>query len=381
MAADAHPPDHPSPRNASREEDPVIQAPHSRRAAMLASAVVVGALVAAPAAAQDPSGLAVPTVPETPTSLEFLYSPFTDYAPFFVAEDKGYFDANGLDVTLSIKAGSAETSQLLATGQSQSGGDTWAAPFFNSVAQGATIAVVAQLAKVPEDPALKSPVPLIVSKARFDSGELTSVADLAPAEDGTKKKIGIPGPGGFGEYSVFLALQTAGLTMADIEQVYLGPPDALPALESGAIDAAWTIEPFPTIWGDAVASISDDHARGVELGFVAMNRDWLEANEDAAILFTAAYIKASRELDAGGFSDPAIKDIVAKYTELPIETLDAIGKTIRSEDGSFDEASVRAQEEYFRQADQLTYEGEADLSSVVRTDILHAANAFLAANP
>ena len=320
-------------------------------------------------------------MPETPVPLEFLYSPFTDYAPFFVAKEKGYFEDNGLDVTLTIKSGSAETTQLLAAGQSQAGGDTWGSAFFNTIAQGATVAVTAQLAKVPEDTALKSPVPLIVSQERFDSGELTSVADLAPGEDGTKKKVGIPGPGGFGEYSVALALETAGLTMADIEPVYLGPPDTLAALQNGGIDAGWTIEPFPTLWEAETESISNDHARGVELGFVAFNRDWLEANRDAAILFTAAYLKASQELEAGGFSDPEIKDIISQYTELPIETLDAIGKTIRSEDGSFDEASVRAQEAYFRDAGQLTYEGDADIDSVYSRDVLEAANAYLEANP
>jgi NitT/TauT family transport system substrate-binding protein len=355
-----------------------------RHRARGAFALSFGAIVLAStsAVAQSPAAsIALPTVPTEKVPLTFLYSPFTDYAPFFVAKDKGYFDELGLDVTLTPKSGSSETSQLLALGQAEAGGDTWGSAFFNSIAQGATIAVTSQLARVPDDTAQKSPVPLIVSQARYDSGELTSVADLAPAADGTKKKVGIPGPGGFGEYSVALALASAGLTLADVESVYMGPPDMIAALGTDAIDAAWTIEPFPTLFQDDVESISDDHARGVELGFVAFNRDWLEQHTDAAILFTAAYLKASRELDAGGFADPAIKDIIAKYTDLPIDTLDAIGKTIRSEDGTFDETSVRAQEAWFRDAGELTYEGDADLASVERLDVLEAANAYLAANP
>jgi NitT/TauT family transport system substrate-binding protein len=344
----------------------------------LGAALVVGASMPGLVAAQDAE---LPTVPETPVALEFLYSPFTDYAPFFVAKEKGYFEDNGLDVTLTPKSGSAETTQLLAAGQSQAGGDTWGASFFNTIPQGATVAITAQLAKVPEDLSQKSPVPLIVSQERFDSGELTTVADLAPGEDGAKKKVGIPSPGGFGEYSVALALQSADLSMDDVEIVLIPPPETLGALQNGGIDAGWTIEPFPTLWEADTESISNDHARGVELGFVAFNRDWLEANPDAAILFTAAYLKASHELDAGGFADPGIQDIISRYTELPIETLDAIGKTIRSADGSFDEASVRAQESFFRDAGSLTYEGEADLDSVVRLDILEAANAYLEANP
>jgi NitT/TauT family transport system substrate-binding protein len=345
--------------------------PAALAAGLLAAAVALG-----PAAAQD-GELPVPTIPDEPTALEFLYSPFTDYAPFFVAKEKGYFDAYGLDVELADKSGTAETIQLLATGQSQAGGSTWGASFFNSIHIGATVAVVAQLAKVSDDPDAKSPVPLIVSKERYDAGEITSVADLAGGS------VGIPGPGGFGEYSVYLAITKGGLTMDQVELVNVPPPAAAEGLVNGSFDAAWTIEPFATGWANAglTASISEDHAQGVELGFLAFNNEWLEANTDAAIRFTAAYLKAARELDGGGWADPEIQEIVSRYTNLETDFLTQIGLTVRSEDGSLGLESIRDQEAYFRSVDQLDYEGEASLDGVYRTDVLAAANAFLAANP
>lgn len=349
----------------------------ARRVFLVAGATLLaGTLVASPVFAQE-TDLAVPDIPETPVALEFLYSPFTDYAPFFVAKDKGYFEAFGLDVTLADKSGTAETIQLLATGQSQAGGSTWGSSFFNSIDLGATVAVVAQLAKINPDPAAKSPVPLIVSKERFDAGEITSVADLAGGS------VGIPGPGGFGEYSVYLAITRGGLSMDQVELVNVPPPVAAEGLVNRSFDAAWTIEPFATGWADAglTVSISDDHARGVELGFLAFNNEWLEANTDAAILFTAAYLKASRELDAGGWADPEIQAIVSRWTNLEADFLTQIGLTIRSEDGSLDIDSIRDQEAYFASVDQLEYEGQADLETVYRRDVLAAANAFLAANP
>ena len=93
------------------EERDVNRTHRSRLTLALGAALIAGASLSGIAAAQDTE---LPTVPETPVPLEFLYSPFTDYAPFFVAEDKGYFDEHGLDVTLTIKSGSAETTQLLA---------------------------------------------------------------------------------------------------------------------------------------------------------------------------------------------------------------------------------------------------------------------------
>jgi NitT/TauT family transport system substrate-binding protein len=352
-----------------------VNTPHTRRTAAAASAGFLGALLAVSSVAAQET-LAVPEIPDEPTSMEFLYSPFTDYAPFFVAEDKGYFDDFGVDVTLADKSGTAETIQLLASGQSQAGGSTWGSSFFNSIDIGATVAVVAQLAQIDDDPEAKSPVPVIVSKERYDAGEITSIADLAG------KSVGIPGPGGFGEYSIYLAITEGGLTMDDVELVNVPPPVAAEALTNGSVDAAWTIEPFATGWANdgLTASISDHHADGVELGFLAFNNDWLEANPEAAIRFTAAYLKASRELDAGGWDDPEIQEIVSKYTNLPVDFLDQIALTVRSEDLSLNEASIRDQEEYFRSAGQIEYEGEADLDSVYRDDILAAAAAFLDAN-
>ena len=207
------------------------------------------------------------------------------------------------------------------------------------------MAITAQLAKVPEDTALKSPVPLIVSQARFDSGELTASRTSPPARTARKKKVGIPGPGGFGEYSVALALETAGLTMADIEPVYLGPPDTLAALENGGIDAGWTIEPFPTLWAAETESISNDHARGRGArlrrlqprlaGGQSRRRHPVHGGLPEGL--AASWRRAASPTPRSRTSSPSTPSC-------PIETLDAIGKTIRSEDGSFDEASVRAQE-------------------------------------
>lgn len=349
----------------------------SHLALALSASLLAGLVAVGPAGAQESSDeLPIPTIPETPTPMEFLYAGATFYAPFFVAEDKGYFDDYGVDVSLANKSGTAETIQLLATGQSQSGGSTWGAGLFNTMAQDESVSIVSQLAKVPEATDGKPVSPLIVSKARFDSGEVDTVEELAGM------RIGAP-PGAFGEYSVELALRSAGLSIEDVELVIVGPPDAAAALDGGQIDAAFSIEPLATLFEaqGVTTSVSDHHAAGTELAFIAFNDDWLQANTDAAIRFTAAYLKAARELESGGWEDPAIHEIVAKYTELPVDVLGQIGLTQSSEDGSFDEASIRDQEAFFRDRGQLEYEGEADLESILRPEILAAANAFLEANP
>jgi NitT/TauT family transport system substrate-binding protein len=333
---------------------------------IVASALVLVLVALSAGCGGDDKGAADTTIPATPTKISFLYSPFTDYAPFFVAKDKGYFDDYGVDVDLSVKSGTAETVQLLATGKADAGGSTWGAGLFNAIELGSTVTVIAQLARMPESG--RDPSPLMVSEKAWQGG-VREVADLKG------KKVGIPGPGGFGEYSVALALGTGDLTLDDVELVNIGPPDAAAALSNGSIDATWTIEPFRTfLEKDKIArAISEGHAAGVELGFVAFNDDFVKNNEDAVVRFTAAYVKAARELDSGGWDDPEIKKIVAKWTELPEDVLDGVGLTVRTEDGSLDMDSVREQEQFFRDRGSLEYEGEADIDSVYRKDLLDRA--------
>lgn len=326
----------------------------------VAGLVALGMAVALPALAQDKP------------QIEFLYSPFADYAPFFVAEDLGYFDDFGLDVTLSPKSGTAETIQMLASGNVVAGAATWGAGLFNSIHSGATVTIVGTLAKMPNT--VPSPSPLMVSQTAWDAG-IRTAADLKG------KRVGIPGPGGFGMYSVAKALETGGLTLDDIEPVYLPPPATAAAFANGGLEAGWSIEPFAIqLEKEGLGRrLVENHTFGTELGFIAFNNEYVVAHEDAVVRFLAAFLKAARQLDNGGWSDDAILDIVAKYTGTPKDTLQGIPYTVRSEDGSIDLASVREQEEFFRKQGALAYEGPIDISKVYRTDLLEKANALLAA--
>lgn len=122
----------------------------------------------------------------------------------------------------------------------------------------------------------------------------------------------------------------------------------------------------------------EDHTFGTELGFIAFNNEFAKQNEDAVVNFLAAFLKAARLLDNGGWKDDKILDIVSKYTGTEKETLQGIAYTVRSEDGSIDLASVREQEEFFRKRGALEYEGPINIESVYRTDLLKKANDLLA---
>lgn len=328
-------------------------------------------LLAAAAALSLASSLALPVWAQDKPKIEFLYSPFADYAPFFLAKELGYFDDFGLDVTLSPKSGTAETIQMLASGNVVAGAATWGAGLFNSINSGATVTIVGTLAKMPNT--VPSPSPLMVSEQAWQAG-IREVKDLKG------KRVGIPGPGGFGLYSVAKALEKGGLTVDDVEAVFLPPPATAAAFANGGLEAGWSIEPFALQLEKQGLGrrLVEDHTLGTELGFIAFNNDFAKQNEDAVVKFLAAFLKAARQLDNGGWKDEKILDIVSKYTGTEKDTLKGIAYTVRSEDGSIDLASVREQEEFFRSRGALEYKGPIDIESVYRTDLLKKANELLA---
>ena len=303
--------------------------------------------------------------PADAPKITFLYSPYADYAPFFIAEEKGYFEDAGVDVELISKSGSSgETYQQVSTGGIVAGGATWGAGLFNATKAGASISVVASVSRIPEEG--KNPAPLMASG---QSG-ITDVSELKG------KKIGVPGTGGFGVYSVYLALETAGISLDDVELVNLSPGDIPPALANGSIDASWTIEPISsaiTAQGLGHEILDVSYQAGVELGALAFNSEYVDKYPEAVTAFTAAYLRAVQELEDGGWKDPADQAIIAEYTDLPVETLTEIGLTVQDPEGAIDWEDVARQEQFFRDRDTLEFTGDSGIQDIFREDILDAA--------
>jgi len=334
----------------------------SRRSSVTVSLVATAAILSGCAAEGAPGGAdGESAAPE----ISFLFSPYADYAPFFLAEDKGYFEDAGVDVELLAKGGtSGETYQLVSTNNVTAGGATWGAGLFNATEAGASLSVIASVSRVPASG--PNPAPFVVAA---DSG-ITSVEQLAG------KRVGIPGDGGFGVYSVAKALGAGGLDLDDVELVNVGPPETGPALVGGSIDAAWSIEPISSsLASEDIAHeiLPIDYHAGTELGALVFSTEYVDAHPDAVVAFTAAYLRAAAELQDGGWDDPANQEIIARYTELPLETLTSLALTEQDPTGEIDWADVHAQEQFFRDRGTLEYEGVADVEGIFRSDLLEQA--------
>ncbi|GGM51017.1 ABC transporter substrate-binding protein [Microbacterium saperdae] len=340
----------------------------SRRRALAGASLLLASTLLVSACTSTGAGEATDTAEDAPP-ITFLYSPYADYAPFFLAEEKGYFEDAGVDVELVAKGGSSgETYQQVSTGNITAGGATWGAGLFNATKSGASISVIASVSRIPESG--PNPSPLLAS----DASGITDAADLKG------KKIGIPGDGGFGIYSVALALESVGLSVEDVELVNLSPGDIPAALANGSVEASWSIEPISSAviaQGIGHELLDIDYQAGVELGAMVFNTEYVDKHPAAVTAFTAAYLKAVKELEDGGWQDPATQEIIAEYTDLPVETLTSIALTTQDPSGAIDWMDVARQEQFFRDRDALEFDGDSGIQDIYRDDILSDAIALV----
>jgi NitT/TauT family transport system substrate-binding protein len=229
------------------------------------------------------------------TTVTVGHLPITIYAPLFVADQKGYFAEEGINVELVPVQGGTENVVQVASGNFDVAGGGIGAGMFNAVARDIDFEIVAPLHT--ERPPLTTP--LVVSKTRFDEGELTEVADLAGKVVSTNAK------GAATEYWLWRALQQGDLSFEDVDVTGVGFRDVAPALENGSLDAGMLAEPLATFAEDQglIARLSDDFLDSYTATVLYYNKEWAEANPDLASGFVKAFIRGARDLNGDQWYD------------------------------------------------------------------------------
>ena len=268
------------------------------RAIVVASLVV---LAAAPAAWAQ----AKPTV-------KIGYIPTDSFAALFLLADR-HLPAAGINVETVRLAGGSEIVSQVATGQLQLGGAGMGAAGFNAVVSGLPVEYIAPLhSGYVEDY-------FVVRKALWGK-EVKRIADLKG------RTVALNVRGAAVEWILDLALRRDGLTIKDVQVKLMPFPDMVPALESGAVDAAILSEPFPTLAeekGIAVRPLTKaPGAKPVPITAIFWNKEWAAANPDLAHRVMVAYLKAARDLALGdGWQGDKTLDVIVKFTPAKPEVL------------------------------------------------------------
>jgi NitT/TauT family transport system substrate-binding protein len=301
------------------------------------------------------SSLATPTsLPERAT-VRVGFAPVSVLASTFIAQDKGYFAAENLDVQFEPVASGPEGFAAVAAGHLEVTSTSVAAAVLNAWSIGVDARVIAaESAYLAEGPAGAA---LLVRKQLVDSGQVTRVADLRG------RKLAISAFGTVTEWSVDGALRTDGLTVADVELVPVSFPDLLPALANGAIDAALAGEPTPTA---AVANgvgeiLTTDFALGAQITVLIANGAWLKQKPDVAARYLAAHLRAARDLYGDGWHRDDNIAIVGRWTGLPAATLQRTLPIYYDPNGVISVDSLEAQQAFHMNRGYLRYSVPLDL--------------------
>ena len=300
-------------------------------------------------------------------------------AGYYVADAKGFFRDEGMDVSITGFNSAAQMIAPLGTGELDVGGGTVSAGFYNAVGRGILMKIVADQASIKPGYGYSS---LMVRKDLVDSGRYKSFADLK----GMKVAIGAPGTGTASALNE--ALKKGGLKYSDVEVVYIGFPEHLPTYKNKGIDASITNEPTMTRAiedGVAVRVAGNDVTYPDQQTAVTFFSDhFIKNRRDVAERFMRAYLRGVRmyndALKDGRLAGPKANEVIpilVKYTTIKDESMfRRMVPSYCNPDGEVNVASLKKDLEFFRELG-LIEKKDASVEGVVDNSFARAAVAKL----
>ncbi|MDR7444521.1 MAG: ABC transporter substrate-binding protein [Armatimonadota bacterium] len=266
-------------------------------------------------------------------------------AGMYIAMEKGYFAEEGIEVSMNntFRTG-GQTIPLLATGQLHVGGGALDPAFINAIHQGINLKVVAGKGIIRRGNGFNV---LLVRRQLYEQG-VRSIAGLRG------RKLAVTNLEGAVTFEVQEMLRTAGLSLRDVDLVVLPNPEMPVALQNGAVDAAFVIEPVATVAtyrlkSAVVLMTADRVVNDFPIGVIFYGPAIL-ANPDLAVRWMTAYIRGLRYYDVA-MRDPSVREevirIFLKY--LPFKDVEVYRNMIwpgLRPDGTFNVSYIRPLQEF-----------------------------------
>lgn len=284
----------------------------------------------------------------------------------FLAQDRGYFKAEGIDLHIQRFQTLVDMVAPLTSGQLQIASGALAASLFNAAARGVAIRVVADKGQTFSSE--WDYQALVIRKDLVDSGRVRDYRDLKGL------KLVTSGRGNSTEVTLAAALGRGGLTLQEINFSQIGFPEMVTAFASKAIDGAIVVEPFVSrIVNDGTGvrwkSTLDILGRNEQVGVIVYG-ERVASDQDLGRRWMRAYIRGLRDYnDAFG---PTMKDrdqVVRVLTENTTVTDPAIYEQMRpaglDPDGKLDLQSIEDDLRYYVESGQV--KEKPDLSQLIDT--------------
>lgn len=290
-------------------------------------------------------------------------------AGFYIAEEKGYFDDYNIDIKFTTFANSDDMLPALAAGEVDIAGGVSTASFFNAIAQGIDVKIIADKGHYYDGNSYFS---FVIREDLQD--EIKDYSDLKG------KRIAVSSRKAVDDYIFQRMLEHAGLTEDDVEFVLMSDfGNMLAAMGNKSIDAALQIEPLITQgesqnlhvrFGDAT-----DFAPDAQIAMVLGSPSFIEEETDVSLRFMAAYLKGVRDYNDAFLYDEGLDeviDIMTKHTALKDPAVwKKVGVTGLDPNGEMFVDDIKKQFEMYDANDAIR--GDIDFDHAIDTSMTEKA--------
>ncbi|RPF53208.1 ABC transporter substrate-binding protein [Aquisalibacillus elongatus] len=288
-------------------------------------------------------------------------------AGFYIANEMGYFEDYNIEIEFATFGNSDEMLPAIASGEVDVAGGISTASFFNSIAQGIDVRMIADKGHNVEG---SSYFTFVIREDLQD--EITSY------EDFKGRKIAVSSRNAVDDYIFGEMLKHAGLTRDDVEFVLMSDfGNMLAAMGNEQIDAALQIEPLITQgesqglhvrFGDAT-----DYAPEAQIAMVLGSPKFLGEKREVAKRFMAAYLKGVRDYNDAFIKETGdidrVIEIMTEYTALKDpEVWKNVGVTGLDPNGQMFVEDIKNQYEVYNDNDAIS--GELDFDQAIDTSLV-----------
>lgn len=277
--------------------------------------------------------------PSEPDQVKGVILPFLTFAPFFIAEEEGYFAEQNIDIEfVELQQGVQAVPQLLLGNIDVSAGLLDAA-LLNGIHQGVEARTVATGAYLAGEGCT------YLAVVQNKTNPLRTYEDAAIGHS----------LNGYLAYYLDTLLRAEGLSLDGVESVNLPAPGRVAALADGSIDAAVVGEPqITSLLADANGEIV--HAAEALLvdsdyTFVYFSPTFIAERPMVGERFMTAYLKGVRQFAEG--KTPRNIEIIAANTTLDAERLEQLCWPTFRTDGQLDFAGVLAYQSWLAERDVI----------------------------
>jgi NitT/TauT family transport system substrate-binding protein len=351
-------------RNAAPYLEPNLSAPSTLNRRQL----LAGAAFLAPGLTTYAQALEKPKTTIAVGGKNLLY-----YLPLTIAEQRGYFKSEGLDVTIVDFAGGARALQAVVGGSA----DVVSGAFEHTVNmqhKGQRMRAFVLQGRAPQ---------IVLGVNPKTMANYKTVADLKG------KKIGVTAPGSSTNVMVNFILAKAGLKPADVSIIGVGAGNgAVAAMRSGQIDAISNLDPVITllqrsgdlkIVSDTRVLAESDRVFGGPMPAACLYapQAFVDKNPNTAQAMANAIVRANKWIQGAGPSD-IINNVPESYLlgdrAVYIDAFLA-AKSALSPDGLFPDKGPETAFRALASIDKEIADAKLDLAAVFTNDFARKANA------